>query len=214
LYSLRKPRPPQLSVACPHAAFSSCSPSSTGTFSGICFLVLGLWMVAEQRWSYARHPLRARYVCETVSRSSTYRSSWLRLLRRESAPGHFRRLGGLPACNLCRVNLPFCITAYHNWTFFFAFNASRSAGRYSWGAFGNHVALRIRDRGCCRCFTRRRYPRGVARWKCRESSGLYVRSVSLGPTRCISQYTLWLFVMHWSPSGRDGRSCFVCGRAS
>jgi len=82
-------------------------------------------MVAEQRWS------------TPASRSGSVRGAKLfpivyvpflvaRLLR-ENRHGALRRLVVSLLATCVAVNLPFCITAYHNWTFFFAFNASRSA---------------------------------------------------------------------------------------
>lgn len=160
---------------------------------GICFLVLGLWMVVEQRWGYAGIAFGLGTCAKLFP--IVYVPFLAARLLRENQHGALRRLVVSLLATCVALNLPFCITAYHNWTFFFAFNASRSAAGIL-GVLGNHVAAQDAVIAVAVVVSLAVGVHAVFRGGSVERAAAFTFVVFLLINKVYSpQYTLWLFVM-------------------
>jgi uncharacterized membrane protein len=160
---------------------------------GIAFLVVGLWMVKEQRWGAAGAAL-AIGTCAKLF-PIVYLPFLIARLYRDRETKQLRTLVGWFVGICVVLNVPFAIAGYHNWTFFLSFNAARS-GVGIIGLVGQNVKVEDTVIGAAVLIAMLVGIRAVWRGGTVERAAIITFVVFLLLNKVYSpQYTLWLFVM-------------------
>jgi hypothetical protein len=160
---------------------------------GIAFLVLGLWMVKEQRWGAAGAAL-ALGTCAKLF-PIVYLPFLITRLYRDRDTMQLRQLVGWFVAVCLVLNVPFAIAGYHNWTVFLSFNAARS-GVGIIGLVGQNVKVEDTVIGAAVLIAMLVGIRAVWRGGTVERAAIITFVVFLLLNKVYSpQYTLWLFVM-------------------
>jgi len=161
---------------------------------GICFLVVGLVMVRDERFTLAGVAL-ALGTCAKLFPVVLVPFLVTRLVRDEGFGSTRLRgfvTGFAAACVV--VNAPFAIAAFHNWSFFFSFNAVRS-GSGVLGVLGSHQGIEDALIGLVVLAVLGIGIRSVLRGGSVERAATLTFVVFLLVNKVYSpQYTLWLFV--------------------
>lgn len=161
---------------------------------GICFLVLGLWMVGQKRFTAAGIAF-ALGTCAKLFPIVYVPFILARLVREHRENPDLRRFVVSFVGTCVAVNLPFAIAGFHNWAFFFSFNATRGAAGII-ATFGNHVALQDAVIAVAVLASIAVGLRLVLRGGSPERAAAYTFVVFLVINKVYSpQYTLWLLVM-------------------
>lgn len=164
---------------------------------GIAFMVLGLWMARQERWTACGITL-ALGTCAKLFPVVYVPFLLAQLFWRDRAQMRRFLVVFLGVCVL--VNLPFMIGGFHNWTFFLSFNASRGSasltGSLIINELGNHVAAQDAVIGIAVAVAIALGIRSVRGGGSPERAAVLTFAIFLLLNKVYSpQYTLWLFVM-------------------